>query len=212
MKTLKNFSFIFFLLALPICAEEQSAPPVPAGNYVLDKYHATLIFAVDHLGFSRYTASFSEFDAELKFDPKKPAASSVTVTVNPKSLSLPNPPPGFTKTLLGKQWLDAEQYPRITFRSTDINLVAPETMLIHGVLNLHGVSQTITLKATYNGGYAGHPMDPHARIGFSATGSFNRSDFGIDFGIPAPGSKMGVSDNVDIVIEAEFSGPPLESK
>jgi len=50
-------------------------------------------------------------------------------------------------------------------------------------------------------------MDPHARIGFSAQGSFKRSDFGIAYGIPAPGSRMGVGDDVNIIIEAEFSGP-----
>jgi len=50
-------------------------------------------------------------------------------------------------------------------------------------------------------------MDPHARIGFSAHGTLKRSDFGIAFGIPQPGSTMGVSDAVEFSIEAEFSGP-----
>jgi polyisoprenoid-binding protein YceI len=67
----------------------------------------------------------------------------------------------------------------------------------------------VILDVTYNGGYAGHPMDPHARIGFSAKGTFKRSDFGIAFGVPAPGTTMGVGDDVQIAIEAEFTGPPL---
>ena len=53
-------------------------------------------------------------------------------------------------------------------------------------------------------------MDPQARIGFSAHGSLLRSDYGMTFGIPEPGSRMGVSDEVDVIIEAEFSGPPLK--
>jgi polyisoprenoid-binding protein YceI len=55
-------------------------------------------------------------------------------------------------------------------------------------------------------------MDPNARIGFSAQGTLQRSDFGMTYGIPEPGTKMGVSDRVEIIIETEFSGPPLQSK
>jgi polyisoprenoid-binding protein YceI len=65
------------------------------------------------------------------------------------------------------------------------------------------------LDTHYNGGYAGQPMEPNARIGFSARGSFKRSDFGISYGIPAPGTTMGVGDEVQVILETEFSGPPL---
>jgi hypothetical protein len=52
-------------------------------------------------------------------------------------------------------------------------------------------------------------MDPQARIGFSATGRLRRSEFGMSYGIPAPGTTMGVGDEVELRIECEFSGPPL---
>jgi len=65
------------------------------------------------------------------------------------------------------------------------------------------------LDAKYNGGYAGHPYDPNARIGFSAQGSFKRSDFGVSYGIPEAGTTFGVGDEVDVILETEFSGPPL---
>ncbi|WP_390594988.1 YceI family protein [Simiduia litorea] len=48
-------------------------------------------------------------------------------------------------------------------------------------------------------------------MGFSARGHFNRSDFGITMGIPAPGTTMGVGDKVEVIIEAEFTGPPLRA-
>ena len=83
-------------------------------------------------------------------------------------------------------------------------------MQITGTLTLHGVTRPMVLEATYNGGYAGMPdRDPHARVGFSAHGAFKRSDFGIAFGIPAPGTTIGVGDAIDFSIEAEFTGPPL---
>ena len=74
-----------------------------------------------------------------------------------------------------------------------------------------GVTRPVPLEATYNGGYAGHAMDPHARIGFSAHGTLKRSDFGMTYGIPAPGTTMGVGDEVTILLEVEFSGPPLKT-
>ncbi len=184
-------------------------PKVPAGDYKLDPAHANLEFKVNHLGFSHYTARFSDFDAKLKFDPANPSASSVEATIDPKSLTLPNPPAGFKDELTGKAWLDAGQYPAITFRSTKVEVTGANTAKVTGDFTLHGVTKPVVLDATFNGGYAGHPMDPHARIGFSAKGTFNRSEFGIGFGVPAPGTTMGVSDAVDVTIEAEFSGPPL---
>jgi polyisoprenoid-binding protein YceI len=50
-------------------------------------------------------------------------------------------------------------------------------------------------------------MDPNARIGFSVHGSFKRSLFGLSYGIPAPGTTMGVGDDVDVTIETELTGP-----
>ena len=82
-------------------------------------------------------------------------------------------------------------------------------MRVTGDFTLHGVTKPVTLLVTFNGGYAGHPMDPNARIGFSATGALKRSDFGITLGIPAPGTTMGVGDEIEIALQAEFTGPPL---
>jgi polyisoprenoid-binding protein YceI len=192
-------------------AETTSAPvAVPAGAYTLDKAHSSLIFRVNHLGFSNYTARFKRFDAQLQFDPANLAASSVTVTIDPRSLETDYPDPAtldFNAQLQNDQWLNTAQFPQMTFRSSKIEPTGPRTMRITGELALHGVTQPMTLDATFNGGYAGHPMDPHARIGFSAHGSLKRSQFGIAYGVPAPGTTMGVSDDVSVTIETEFSGP-----
>ncbi len=193
-------------------AATELKPPkadIPAGDYTLDKPHGSLVFRLSHLGFSHYTAAFANFDAKLHFDQNNAAASTLDVTIDPKSLTLPAPPPGFHDELIGPQWLNAATYPAITFKSTKIETTGPDTGKVTGDLTLHGVTKPVTLDVTYNGGYAGHPMDPHARIGFSAKGSFKRSDFGIAFGVPAPGSTMGVGDEVAVTIEAEFTGPPL---
>jgi polyisoprenoid-binding protein YceI len=183
------------------------ATELPAGSYTLDKSHASLVFRVDHLGFSKYTGRFTDYDARLQLDPANPAAAALTVTIDPRSLSIDNPPAGFLDALRGPDWLDAARYPEMAFRSTSVQLTGANTARVVGDFTLHGVTRPVTLEAKFNGGYAGHPMDPNARIGFSARGSLKRSEFGIAYGIPAPGTTMGVGDDVEIVIETEFSGP-----
>ncbi|NEX93197.1 YceI family protein [Caulobacter sp. 17J65-9] len=200
------------VLALGAChrTPEPVKTDVPAGTYKLDPAHASLVFRVNHLGMSHYTARFTRLDATLELAPKSPAASRVNATVDPRSLETdyPLPEPDFDAQLTGPDWLDAARYPAISFRTTKVEPTGPDTAEVTGDLTLHGVTRPVTLNARYNGGYASHAMDPSgARIGFSATGSLNRSDFGISAGIPAKGSTFGVSDEVQMQIEAEFTRP-----
>ena len=195
-------------------AGNDAVPPpsplkVPAGAYALDKAHASLIFKVDHLGFSKFTGRFSRFDVKLQFDPARPASSRVEATIDPRSIESDNPPASFLAMLQGVDWLDAARHPEMTFRSTRVTAVGAKKLRVRGDLTLHGVTRPVDLDVTYNGGYAGHPMDPQARIGFSAHGRLQRSAFGIALGIPQPGSQMGVGDTVELFLEAEFNGPPL---
>ncbi len=201
-------------LLLASCSQPaQTAPTLvatdaPAGEYSLDPAHADLTFRVNHIGFSMYTARFSDFDAVLQFDPANPAAMSVSATIDVASLALPAPPEGFTDELLGPRWFDAARFPHIAFHSTSVEISGANTARVTGDLTLHGQTNPVVLEAAFNGGYAGHELEPRARIGFSAHGVFRRSDFGIALGIPPEGSTLGVSDEVEVRIEAEFNGPP----
>jgi polyisoprenoid-binding protein YceI len=210
---MKRMSLFCALLAATTCVAAQAPGPVPAGAYTLDKAHASLIFRVNHIGFSNYTRRFKRFDAKLQFDPANMARSSVTVSVDATSLETDYPTPeklDFNAELQNEQWLDTAKFPQMTFRSSKVEVTAPSTLKISGDLTLRGVTRPMVLDATYNGGYEGQPMDPHARIGFSAHGTLKRSDFGMTIGIPAPGTTMGVGDEVEVIIEAEFNGPPLK--
>ena len=181
--------------------------PAPAGVYTIDKAHSSLIFRVNHLGFSHFTGRFSRFEIKLQLDPAHLGASHVTVRIDPSSIESDNAPAGFLEMLRGPQWLDSAHYPDLSYRSTHVEVTSTNAMRISGELTLHGVTHPVTLNATFNGGYAGHPMDPHARAGFSAHGTFKRSEFGMAFGIPAPGSQFGVGDEIEVTIETELSGP-----
>jgi polyisoprenoid-binding protein YceI len=185
------------------------AGPLPAGRYALDAAHTSLHARVSHLGFSSYTVRFTEVDGTLDLDPASPAGASLVATVDPRSITTHYPfdDLDFDAYLAGPEWLDADAYPTITFRSTAVERTGERTARVIGELTLKGVTHPVTLEAVFNGGYAGHVLDPNARIGFSATGSFSRSAFGISFGLPLEGSTIGVGDRVEIVIETEFLQP-----
>jgi polyisoprenoid-binding protein YceI len=192
-------------------AERPAMPAMaPAGQYHLEKSHASLVLRVNHLGFSTYTTRFSRFDAELAFDPSNIPASKVRTTIDASSFEMDAAPQACLDIVKGPQLLDTAKFPQIVFQSDRVEMTGAKSMQISGTLTLHGVTRPIALTANFNGGYSGMPnMDPQARVGFSAHGSFKRSEFGMGFGVPAPGTTMGVGDMIDFSIEAEFTGPPL---
>jgi len=189
------------------------APDVPAGAYKVDKAHTSLLFRVKHMGFSNFTARFRRIDAQLQFDPHNLTATQLTATVDARSIETDYPDPSydFNGELQGEPYLNAAKFPEITFRTTQVEDLGNNALRVHGDLTLRGVTKPIVLDATYNGGYLKHPMDPQARVGFSAHGVLRRSEFGITGGIPAAGSNLGVGDQVSIIIESEFIGPPAPS-
>lgn len=210
-----RFTNLFAAMTLVACAttagsverDAQAPAPVPKGSYTIDKAHTSLIFRVSHLGFSTYTGRFTGVDATLRFDPANLSASRVEVRIDPRSIEADNAPSGFLQTLAGSQWLDADRFPDLTFRSQRVVATGADTFRIHGQLTLHGVTRPLVLDAKYNGGYASHPYEPNARAGFSAQGSFKRSEFGVNYGLPAPGTDFGVGDLVSVTLETEFTGP-----
>jgi polyisoprenoid-binding protein YceI len=210
MRVLASLALLSFAVAAQAANPTHPVPPVPKGIYTLDKAHTSLLFRVSHMGFSSFTGRFTAIDVRLETDPSKLTASKLEVTIDPTSVGSDNAPDGFLAMIAGKGWLDAQDYPQITYRSTRVESLGANKIRIDGELTLHGVTKPVVLEAQYNGGYASHPMDPHARIGFSATGRFKRSDFGVTVGIPAPGTTMGVGDEVQIVLETELTGPPIK--
>lgn len=184
-----------------------------AGVYRLDKHHASIVFAVNHLGFSDYVGQFTRFDATLTINPAEPEAAILSVTVDPSSLMVPSPPEGFLSELLGPQWLNTSAFPDIKFESDSVTLTSATTANVKGNLTFLGSRQPIEFVATFNGAYEGFaPYDPYSRAGFSAEGTFMRSAFGMNYGLPPEGTEMGVGDTVKFRVDAEFQGPALEAR
>lgn len=209
MKTrtlLSAAAILFALSTAPALAEETGMTAwkdMPAGVYELDKYHASLTWKVSHAGLSNYTARFKSYDAEINFDPADLSKTSVTAKIDPTSLEtdfVPTAEKDFNKNLITQeQWLNAEKFPDITFKSTRIEQTGDNTGKVHGDLTFLGVTKPVTLDAVFNGGYKVQPFSKKAAMGFSATTSLSRSDFGMSTYVPM------IGDKVDIIIEAEFA-------
>jgi polyisoprenoid-binding protein YceI len=185
--------------------------PAPAGLYKLDKPHTSLTFRVDHIGMSHFTARFTKLDGTLQFDPAHPEASVVRVDIDPASAraDYADDKFNFDTLLRSKELLDAAQFPKMSFASTKVELTGPDTARVTGDLTFRGVTKPVVLETKFNGGYAPNSMDPEgARIGFSAHGTLSRTAFGFGYGVPPKGSTMGVGDEVEVIVETEFTRKP----
>lgn len=189
----------FLAVAAAPAAAQSAKIDAPAGEYVLDKTHASITWKVMHLGMSHYTARFTGFDMALVLDPATPTKSTISVTIDPRSVETDFPFPekeDFDK-VIAEKFLMAGEHPTITFQSSSLKATGPKTGKLTGNLTLMGVTKPVTLDVKLNGAMV-HPFRKVPVIGFSATGTFKRSEFGSTV-LQGP-----VGDEITVIIEAEF--------
>lgn len=190
---------------------EPVAIVVPAGEYVSDPNHASIGFKLQHLGLSFYAMQFRTFDATVKFDPHDLAASGVTAVIRASDIiagyagdyTASHPRSAFTswqeELANSANFLDATRFPTISFTSTSVTPSGRDSARVTGNLTLRGVTKPVTLDVKFSGQTAAHPFNGAPAIGLSATGVFKRSDFGLDYLLPAI-----VGDEVKVDIEGDF--------
>lgn len=165
-----------------------------ADKYTLDASHSQVIFNYNHLGFSTTYGMFSGFEGEIMFDEADPAASSVNVSMPVKSMFT-----GWEQReghFFSPDFFNAQDGDLVTFTSTSIEVTGDNTAMITGDLAMNGVTKTVTLDAKLNKADT-HPMAGKPWLGFDASTSVLRSDFGLGAFAPA------VSDEVAIQISVE---------
>ena len=87
----------------------QDPTKAPAGTYVLDPKHASLLVKVPHLGgFSKYTMRFNRLDGSFTYDPANWRAAKATISVDPTSIDTGDP--AFNKQTGKLKWMAAPQY------------------------------------------------------------------------------------------------------
>ena len=197
------------LLAATLLAQAPSAPPgsrnpalVTGGTYTVDPGHTLVTWTVDHLGFSAYTGIFGEVTGTLQLDPKNLNATKVEVTIPVAKVTTASS--GLTAHLTragkdgGKPDFFGASAADAKFVSTGV-VASGQSAKVTGNLTLNGVTRPVTLAATFYGaGKAPAMMGGKENVGFHATATIKRSEFGIGFGVPI------ISDAVKLDIAAAF--------
>jgi polyisoprenoid-binding protein YceI len=165
------------------------ASKVPSGTYNVETEHTRIVFDVSHFGFSTWYGDFTGASGTLDFDPKAVTKSALSISFPTDSVSTTNTV--VDSKLKSADWFNAAAYPTITFKSTKIVLLGHGRGEINGDLTFHGVTHPVLLVAHFNGGGV-NPLDQKYTIGFDATGSLSRADWGVKTFEPLMGDKVGL--------------------
>lgn len=197
--------------AVPLVA--QSAPQVPgtadasrvtAGSYTVDPSHTLVGWRVSHFGFNDYFGIFGDATGTLSLDPAKLNEAKVDITIPVSKVTTASA--GLTEHLLragkdgGKPDFFGPAAADAKFTSTKVE-ASGTTAKITGNLTLNGVTKPVVLDTEFVGAGA-NPFNKKDTVGFHATTTIKRSDFGITYGVPL------VSDDValDITVAFEKAG------
>jgi polyisoprenoid-binding protein YceI len=194
----------------PLAAQQMTKPGsrnpalVTAGTYTVDPGHTLVQWTVDHMGFTPYYGLFGDVTGTLTIDPKNLAAARIDVTIPVSKITTANaaltghllraPKDGAKPDFFGPAPADAR------FVSTAVAPGAGGTARVTGNLTLNGVTRPVTLQVRFYGaGKTPAQMGGKEGLGFEATGTIQRSQFGLGYGVPI------VSDAVELKIAAGFN-------
>ncbi|MEM7328107.1 MAG: YceI family protein [Pseudomonadota bacterium] len=196
------------LLAVTLPAQANpTLEGVASGLYELEKTHAFLTWSVTHNGISDYTVNFTDFDADLVFDAETPTNSQLAVSINPAAMNT-NYPDAAKKAdwenelATDPRFMNAGEFPAISFTSTEVVSTGEFTGTVTGDLTFLGVTKPVTLDVSY-GGVANPPwFGQRDVIGFTASTTVTRSDFG----------NTAMAGIISDEVVVEFSGEFLQAE
>ena len=181
------------LLLVPVMFGLSSMAVAAPVTYRLDAAHSKVIATWNHLGYSNPSANFGEVSGSLTFDPDNPTASSVQVTLPMSGIS------AFSKAMddhLKNDLFQIAQFPEATFKSSRVEVAGENAFTVTGDLTIRGITKPVVLAVKLNK-RGEHPMRKVPAIGFDATATLKRSDFGMGLGVP------NVSDEVQLLVTTE---------
>ena len=191
---MRSLKYLVLAGLLGAVVSVQAAPV----TYKLDPNHTMVLFSWNHFGFSNPTADLGLGEGTVVFDEQHPADSSVEVSL--PLAGLDTHVPALDEHLKKPDFFNADKYPVVTFKSTAVQALGGNRFKVTGNLTVHGVTRPVVLDATLNK-VGPHPMTKVPSIGFDATASLKRSDFGVGAYVP------NVSDEISIRITTEGSVP-----
>jgi polyisoprenoid-binding protein YceI len=182
-----------------IVAVTTAGSAAQAEVYEIDPSHSTVGFKIRHLAISSVPGRFGDFSGTIEFDPKNIEKSHTEASIAIKSINTEN-----TKRddhLKGADFFDEAKHPAISFKTTKVEPVSESTFKATGDLMMHGVTKPVTLDVEYTGS----ATDPwgNKRVGFAATTSLSRKDFGITWNKALDAGGVVLGDEVKVTLEIE---------
>lgn len=178
---------------------------VPAGEYAIDPAHSGAEFRVRHLGISTVAGSFDGVDGTVSVGDDL-SSFQTTAVIDASTIDTGNA--DRDEHLRSGDFFDIAQYPEITFTSTGIEPGEGDTFVLVGDLTMHGVTQPVRLEAEY----LGSATDPwgNEKIGFTASGEIDRTDWGLNWNQALETGGVLVSDEVTLDIEVQATRQAAE--
>jgi polyisoprenoid-binding protein YceI len=194
------------VLPLLVLAPPAAEPGMPtqtpsATTWRIDAAHSELTFRVRHL-VSRVQGTFGSWGGSIVADPASLAGGSVTVEIQTSSIDTNNE--RRDNHLRSADFFDAANHPTITFRSTGV-VARGRELTLNGQLTMRGVTRPVALtgRMLEVGGAPGR-----RRIGFEASTTVNRLDFGVAWNRAAEGGGVVLGDEVQITLAVEAVEQP----
>jgi polyisoprenoid-binding protein YceI len=173
-------------------------------TYSIDNSHSDVNFSVRHMVFAKVRGHFTKWTAELAFDPTNPSRSSISVSI--ETASIDTREPQRDAHLKSADFLDADKFPTIAYKSRSVERKGEKKYAVVGDLTIHGVTKPVTLEVEELGG----GKDPwgNDRLGFAAKTTIDRGDFGLKWnqvletGGVLVGEKIEIEADVEVVAKA----------
>lgn len=168
-------------------------------SWKIDNAHSEINFTVRHMMIANVRGQFENFTGTVEFDPEQPLNSSVEVEIDAQSI---NTREAQRDThLKSEDFLNAEKFPKMTFKSHKIEVIDDNRGLIHGDLTIKDITKSVILDTTY-AGMAKSPWGTTS-AGFTASTKLNRKDWGLTWNVALETGGWLVGDEIKIELEME---------
>lgn len=167
----------------------------------IDNAHSEIGFKVRHMMISNVRGQFQTFGGSVELDEANPVNSSVEVEIDAASISTHQA--DRDAHLRSPDFLNAEEYPTIKFKSTRVEQTGKNTGKLHGNLTIRDVTKPVTLDVEYHGQHPS-PLGPMLAAGFSAETTINRKEWGLTWNVPIETGGVLVGEEIKIGIELEL--------
>jgi polyisoprenoid-binding protein YceI len=196
---LRALLLAFAVLSTGAYAQSVNFETMTAGTYRADPAHTQVVFSVLHFGFTNFYGIFSGASGTLQLNPMQIADSKLDMSIPMESLT--TTVSVLTRELKGDQWFDVAKFPAATFVSRKIVRTGSASAQVTGDLTLHGVTKSEVF-AMHLVGAGVNPLSKAYTVGFEASGTIRRGDFGVKIDLPA------VGDDVTLRIAGAFEARP----